>query len=173
MNTRETVAQGIIFHDVLGKCIAGLDQIRKGLSVLGVRDVIEKNKELFKALFCYDQEQLCADALINRLEFDNEQIDTHKATHGFFTKFIKTADKKTLQSFCLYCTGCINLPFSASIKVKYEGDQGFYASTCLYVIRVPTTYSSYDQFHNAIKAVLCSGQSCFFSCIKYDFSFQG
>lgn len=162
MNTRDSVMQSIIFHDVLGKRILALDQIKKGLTMLGVNELLENNIELFKPLFCFEKKMFTSDALLQKLKFVNDDGNSESTnTHAYFLHFIKNASIQTLEKFCLYCTGSACLPFDNCIKITYNGNDGFVASTCLLTLQIPVTYSSKEHFAVALNSILTTEKAAF------------
>ena len=47
--------QSVIVHDVIGKRVAALQQIWKGLKILGFLDVLVENPQLFEVFFIHDE----------------------------------------------------------------------------------------------------------------------
>lgn len=146
--------QGIIFHEELEKRIPALNQIRKGLKLLGVGDMIENNVELFEELFCYKSENFTPESLLNKLAFNENQIQQQPSLHNFFLDFISNATKETLKKFCRYCTGSSCLPISKKIQISYEGCEGFVASTCSFTLDIPVAYKSREEFLVALESVI-------------------
>ena len=146
--------QGIIFHEVLEKRIPALDQIRKGLKLLGVGAAIEENVELFEELFCYQSQHFTPESLLNKLAFDENQIQQHESLHSFFLHFISNATAEKLKKFCKCCTGSSYLPISKQIKINYKGYESFVASTCSFTLDIPVAYKSQDEFLVALESVI-------------------
>jgi len=153
--------QGIIFNNVLGKRIPALDQIRKGLNLYGVRELLENNPSIFRSLFCYDATNLNAESILHRVEFVSDAVEKNKKTHTYFMNFIKCASQSILERFCIFCTGSKSLPLSAKLTVNIEGDKGFYASTCSFTIDIPIGYSCQRDFSESFNAVLNEEKSAF------------
>ena len=57
-DNRDIILQAIMFHEIIGKRTSALNQLRDGLKVLGVLDVIESNPILCAPLFIYQHDSI-------------------------------------------------------------------------------------------------------------------
>lgn len=142
--------QGMIYHHILGKRIPALEELRKGMELYGIRDLIENNKDKFRKYFCC--EELSSSAVIASLNFVNKEDEPH--THSLLVNFLKASNQQYLKKFLLFTTDNKMLPFGKSIKVEYLKKEGFYASTCTLKLDIPTTNQSQSEFNNSLKTVL-------------------
>ena len=66
------VLQSLMFHNILEKKTAILDQFRKGLSILGLLDEIQRKPEMFEECFVY-QGIVSNDSVANSLDFPSSE----------------------------------------------------------------------------------------------------
>lgn len=136
--------QSVILHDVIGKRVAALQQIRKGFKILGFLDVLAENPQLFEIFFIHNEKALSSDLLIEKLKFD-ESKEVSKGTHDFLIKYLAESCSEQLEKFLVFTTGCRALP-QGKIDVKYTDGSSFFASTCLFELHVPTGIQGYADF---------------------------
>lgn len=103
---------------MIGKRIPALQQLRKGMELLQVLEVIEANASLFEPLFVYQHGQLSVETVKAKLKFDKTK-DDHAHLHQFFMRFLQNANFKELESFWIFCRGSRQLP-SCDIHVSYK-----------------------------------------------------
>jgi len=72
------VAQSLITFNVLTKNVVLLDQMRKGLSTLGLLKEIEKNPTLFEHFFVHQGSQLTPDYVKELLNFGTSGLEDMK-----------------------------------------------------------------------------------------------
>lgn len=155
--------QGIIFQEVLGKRVLALEQLRNGLNLLGVADLLRLNSDLLKPLFVFDESSITHEQLVEKIKFDKVSKDEHGETHSWFLDFLRNCTKANLQNFMVFCTGSKFLPVNQTIKVKYSNSEGFVSSTCLYTLTTPASYESEEEFRNSFNTVLETGKMAFTS----------
>ena len=153
--------QSVILHDVIGKRVAALQQIRKGLNILGFLDVLTENPQLFEVFFIHDEKALSSDLLIEKLKFD-ESKELNKGTHNFLIKFLLESCCDNLEKFLVFTTGCRALP-QGKIVVKYTAGSSFFASTCLFELHVPTGIQDYAYFKICLDSMLLGSGKAFTS----------
>ncbi len=153
--------QSLIYLDVIGKQIVALEQIRKGLRILGVLDVIERNPVMFEPLFTYNESILDAEVVLSKLQFMGVNDDSHQ-TYSFVLRFLREASSKEFDSFVQFCTGCKVLPMQ-KIKVLFCKEPAIFASTWLLQITLPMGFQKYTEFNTAIKSVICDSGVAFTS----------
>ena len=100
--------QAIIFHEVIGKRIPALHQIRTGLKLFNVLQMIIDHEELFEPLFVYNEENILSFSQIKAmLQFnfpDNQKIKE------FLLRYLEEASVEKMESFLKFCTGSTALP---------------------------------------------------------------
>eukprot|EP00794_Sanderia_malayensis_P004248 gene4248-4813_t len=148
--------QSLIYHDVIGKRVAALEQMRKGLKMLGVLQVVQSNPQIFEPLFVFREKQITADTLQEKLSFPNLNTDYQDA-YNHFIRYLKNASSKELEMFVQFCTGSKMLPMQR-IKVLFGGNSGFFSSTCLLQITIPAGFKSYEEFSVAVHSVVCESK---------------
>lgn len=120
--------QSLVYQDVIGKRIVALQQIRKGMEILGFLDVLAKNADLFEPLFVYKADQLTFNVIAEKLSFP-ELNEEHRKVHDYLMRFLEEADTNKLEIFIHFCTGCKVLPFQ-KIRVVFFSQP---CRSCIYV----------------------------------------
>ena len=141
----------LLFHEVIGKRTSALNQLRDGLKLLGVLDVIENNPKLCEPLFVYDESSLTPTTLKSILRFDNcpDEVKQH------VLQYVTTSSKKNLENFVKFVTGGSVLPTSISIKMSdHDKAEGIFASTCSKEIVLPTVLKDYSELSELLDSVL-------------------
>lgn len=153
ISNRGKIMQSIVFNDCIGKRISSLEQMRKGLRLFGVLDIVANNEELFESLFVYKDSQLTMDLLMQQVTFEieGEEDEKIKNVKEKFTKYLEKADRKKLEEFLLYCTGSKLLPLQ-KIRVKFAEGDGIVGSTCLMELTLPLALD--DNFAVAFDCLL-------------------
>eukprot|EP00112_Aurelia_sp_Birch-Aquarium-sp1_P013576 Seg2884.1 transcript_id=Seg2884.1/GoldUCD/mRNA.D3Y31 product="G2/M phase-specific E3 ubiquitin-protein ligase" protein_id=Seg2884.1/GoldUCD/D3Y31 len=144
--------QYIMLHDVIGKRVAALEQIRKGLQMLGSLDVMMKNPAIFESFFVYKETDLSADLLLEKLRFDVFQDEVPKVK-GFLLRYIEEACQIDLERLLVFVTGCKSLP-SKKIDVKVCDETGFFASTCMLQLKIPSGFENFSDFKDGLNVMI-------------------
>ena len=155
MTNRDHLLQAILFHDVVGKRLPSLLQLRKGLKLLGVLEVIEQNPDLLQPYFVYSEGLLCSKSLLEKLVFEESSKCLNQTTHEFFLRFIESASTATLEALLILCHGSKLLPIT-EITVSYSSTIGFAVSTCLLTLSI-IAFATYEEFVTGINIVLTWG----------------
>lgn len=132
-----------------------MDQLRKGLSTLGLLHEMEKDPNKFEKLFVHEEESISSTYVKGLLKIEEACKD--KIQVQMLYKFIENADQKELATFLAFLTGSSTSTGSflnGCIKVSIENIQGFFASTCMLELNLPSHIESYSHFENSIRAVL-------------------
>ena len=160
MSTRDAIMQQMIFNDVIAKRVAVLNQLRNGLKLMGLLDMICRNRELFEPLFVYKKNSLSVEKLLTHIDFDITK-DEFPVCHGFFLNFLKTLDIEKIEQFLIFATGCRLLPTN-KINVKFaKGLSGVGTSTCLLNITVPADIKTNEAFNEVMTAALTVSSKAF------------
>ena len=118
------IAQNIMTHFVLFKRKVVMDQLRKGLELMGVLDQIKNHPDFYSQLLTAAS-SFTSLQLIDTLCFEDNPtlvlVDNLK-------RFINQADAQTLKSVVRYVTGSIYLP-RKSVSVTFSERNGFFVST--------------------------------------------
>ena len=147
--------QTLILHNTIIKHKAAMDQLRKGLSTLGLLHEIEKDPTKFEKLFVHEEESISSLYVKGLLKIEEASRD--KVQLQMLYKFIENADQKELATLLAFLTGSSSSIGSFSngcIKVSVESIQGFFASTCMLELSIPSHIESYSHFESSIRAVL-------------------
>ena len=152
------VLQSLMLHDVLVKRKSILDQLRKGLSTLGVLAEIEYNPSLFEEFFVH-QGGLSNDFVLNCLHFQDscKQNVIEDRVYQMLQTFVKNLSVDELKNFLKLVTGTSEvsmstLPHRISVSC-YSGDSIF-ASTCLLELKLPNHFPNYASFDSAMRTVI-------------------
>ena len=146
-------------HEVILKHKAALDQMRKGLSILGLLEEIEKSPEKFQNLFIHKDSEINAEFIISLLRLPNTGTPIVKDVIEMLLSFIKNAKKEVLCQFLCFVTGCKSN--TSALKpgcndVSVEDIPDIFASTCVLELKLPLHFNSTEQFKACINAVIDS-----------------
>ena len=130
----------IIFHEVIAKRSAALDQLREGMRDLGVLDAISENPEIFLPLFVYSEENISFINVKGIIKFD-ASCSADTADHVI--RCLTSMTKDSLENFVVFCTGSKFLP-NQPITIKSAEGEGIFASTCLYEVIIPTQIETFE-----------------------------
>ena len=155
MNNRDLIIQSIIYHDVIGKRVPSLQQLRNGLKMLGVLELIINNPDIFEPLFVYREGHLNATSLKEKLEFDERNKMDNEDTHKFLMRYLEEATVDSLEDFLILCHGSKLLPIT-EITVSYGSTPGFAISTCLQQLSIPV-FKKYEDFVAGMNIMVASG----------------
>ena len=75
MTTKNEIVQGIIFHELIGKRKAPMDQLCHGLERFQVLECIRRNPTVFEPVFVYMEEQ---EPFTSVFEIDESILDEQK-----------------------------------------------------------------------------------------------
>ena len=152
------VLQSLMLHDILVKRKSILDQLRKGLSTLGVLAEIEYNPSLFEQFFV-NQGGLSTDFVLNCLHFQDscQRNVIDDGVYQMLQTFVKSLSVVEVKNFLKFVTGTSEvsmstLPHHISVSC-YSGDSIF-ASTCLLELKLPNHFSNYSSFDSAMRTVI-------------------
>ena len=100
------MAQSLITFNVLTKNVVLLDQMRKGLSTLGLLKEIEKNPTLFEHFFVHQGSQLTPDYVKELLNFGTSGLEdeTNSTLEQLLTTFIDGCNEE-LSDLLAFVTG--------------------------------------------------------------------
>jgi hypothetical protein len=147
--------QTLILHATIIKHKAALDQLRKGLSNLGLLNEIEKKPDKFKRFFLHEEEKISPLYVKGLLIVEDASIGKPQVEMLF--KYIENASTENLAALLAFLSGSrsgIGSFSNRCIKVSVEDIQGFFASTCILLFHIPSTITTYEMFENSINAVL-------------------
>ena len=102
--------QNLVYHDAIGKRFVALEQIRKGMKLAGVLDVVSHNIDLFEPMFVYNKQQITPSLLLEKIVFPEETEESQIAWQ-YLTHYIEEAERNTLDEILVFCTGCKMLPY--------------------------------------------------------------
>lgn len=144
--------QSLIYHDAIGKRVVALEQIRKGMGLLGVLEVVSHNVNLFEPLFVYNEQQITSTLVLEKILFP-EATEENKLARQYLIHYIEESKRKTLEEFLVFCTGCRMLPWQ-KINVYFKVGDGVMISTCAYRLTLPLVFQNYSDFKIKVDCVL-------------------
>lgn len=146
-----------MFHEVISKRTSALNQLRDGLKILGVLEVIENNPSLCLPLFTYETDSLTAEKVGNVLRFDdscsNEMIQ-------YVLKYLTLYQEKDIEKFVKFVTGATILPATIHVKVDDKSD-GVFASTCSNEITLPKNIEQFEKLRELLDTIIMTGGKSF------------
>ncbi|XP_068745516.1 G2/M phase-specific E3 ubiquitin-protein ligase-like isoform X6 [Montipora capricornis] len=129
------VLQKLILHSTV------FDQFRKGISIVGLLNEIEKNTEKFEPVFVHHSQTISPTFVKKLLKLPDESLDASvKSAVKMLCEFIDTASLDDLSDFLVFTTGSkVNTGSMrpGCIKVSVDGTEGFFASTCSFELKIP------------------------------------
>ena len=150
------VLQSLMLHNILVKKKAILDQFRKGLSILGLLDEIQRKPEMFEECFVY-QGIVSNDSVASSLHFPASEDKNAQSVFQLLQTFIKNCDADGLDDFLRFVTGtrCSAKSILARrITVSCESTNSIFASTCLLELKLPNHFRNYAEFEAAMHSVI-------------------
>lgn len=149
--------QCLIIHDTILKHKPTVDQLRKGLSILGFLKELEKAPAKFEHFFVHSGDDISSDYIKSLFKLPvSTDVQVNNVVQMLY-RFVEDATKEDLSKFLCFITGsrsstsCL-VPGSISISVV-DADSIF-ASTCILELKLPSTFSHYSHFKCAIRAML-------------------
>ena len=154
---KDEIMQCLIIHDTILKHKAIVDQLRKGLSILGFLNELEKAPAKFEHFFVHSGDDVSSDYLKSLFKPPvSVDVQVNNVVQMLY-RFIDNATKEDLSKFLCFITGsksstsCL-IPGSISISVV-DADSIF-ASTCTLELKLPCSFFDYSHFECAIRAML-------------------
>ena len=151
--------QSLLVHEVILKHKTALDQMRKGLSILGLLilgllEEIEKSREKFQSYFVHEDDDVDADFMVSLLRLPDASSPSVQNVVQVLLSFIKDAKKEALRQFLCFVTGCR----SGCVDVRVSDVPKTFASTCALELQLPLHFSSctFERFEACINAVIGS-----------------
>ena len=143
--------QSLVYHDAIGKRFVALEQIQKGMKLMGVLDVVSHNIDLFEPMFVYNEQQVTSSLLLDKITF-SEEIEKSQIAGQYLTCYIE-AERNILDEILVFCPGYKMLPFQ-KISVYFKLGDGAAVSTCVYRLTLPLVYLNYNDFKVKIDCIL-------------------
>lgn len=155
------IAQSLILTHVLTKNISLLDQVRKGLSILGLLEAMEDRPHLFEPFFVYQGERVTPEYVKDLVQIVANSDDRSVAIRCEFLlkSFIDSCTEDGLSSFLAFATGShfqTSSLVTGSIHVYFTDMPVIFASTCLMEVKIPTYFANQSQnvFNTAMEAIV-------------------
>ena len=116
--------QAIIFHELIGKRKAAMDQLCDGLERFQVLECIRKNPTVLEPVFVYIEEQ---EPFISVFEIDESVVDEQKQN---IYEYLPKADATTQQKILFFSTGSNVRPYlHKKGKVKAANSDAIFDGT--------------------------------------------
>ena len=173
------LVNGIIFKAIL-------DQFRKGLSILGFLDKLEKSPKMFEHYFLHQGEEVTAEFVRGLLKTPDAIGQEHAKVVQMLLTFIENTSTSTLADFLYFATGSrsrtsVFLP--GSVTVSVADTDSIFAATCLLSLKLPSSFSNYDKFKSSmmqprtqahfLKRILYLIQRCIYRSVQKSTSYPG
>ena len=146
-----------MLHNILVKKKAILDQFRKGLSILGLLDEIQRKPEMFEECFLY-QGIVSNDSVASSLHFPASEDKNAQRVFQLLQTFIKNCNADGLDDFKRFVTGTrcsAKSILPRRITVSCENTNSIFASTCLLELKLPNHSRNYAyEFETAMYSVI-------------------
>jgi len=129
------VVQSLVIHESLIKHKVVLDQFRKGLTLLGLLEEIEKEPRKFEHLFVHQKGQIHRDFVQSLIRLpDSTNPSIVNVTQMLLpVSFISTANEDVLCKLLGFITGCKSVTAAlrpGCIRITVEDTPNIFASTC-------------------------------------------
>lgn len=128
----------MMVYDIFVRRKESLDQIRRGLKILGILDIITNNSESMTRYFVPSKQQLVPKDVIDRLLFEE---DTSSDERSLITGAIESFDHAMLQKLLFYVSGTklmLQLYPSKKINIKFKSTDAIVGGTCDFGLTLPS-----------------------------------
>ena len=145
----------MMIYDILVKRKTSLDQLRTGLGILGVLEIIQRHSDSMSRYFVCRKVEMKASDLIEKLEFDP---DTPPLNQSLLVEVLSGYDNDMIEKLLMYISG-VNDVFSLypnqKIKVKFtKNSDSFLGGTCDFLLNLPLQVHDIDLMKAALEAVI-------------------
>lgn len=154
---KEEVVQCLVLHDTILKHKVILDQLRKGLSILGLQQELEKAPAKFEHFFVHSDKEVSAAYVKALLKPPISEDALVNNVVQMLYSFIQNASKDDLLDFLCFTTGSrssTSIFVPGSITVSVGNTEGIFAATCTLELKLPTGFSSYSQFETILRGMI-------------------
>lgn len=134
-----------------------LDQLRKGLSILGLQNELEKAPGKFEHLFVHKDDEVSAAYVKELLRPPTSSDAQVQQVVQMLYAFLQNSSKDDLLDFLCFVTGSrssTSMFVPGSIRLSVGDTEGIFASNCTLELKLPSSFSSYSQFESTMKVVL-------------------
>ena len=119
---------------------------------------IEKHPDLFEHLFVDKVGNVTSDFVKNLLQLPGEDSSSaSKRSIQMLLSFLDNAEVSDLKDFLQFVTGSCPVTSKMApgcIRVSCVDTESFFASTCLWELKIPTNFSNLAHFDGALRAVI-------------------
>ena len=155
-STKEKIIQSMMIFDILAKRKASLDQIRAGLEILGVLGAISNNPDSMSRYFLFQEVDVKPENLLEKISYEDGTPEEKK---NMFEDVVKSFDGKMIEKFVVFVSGVNNmfkLFRDDKIKVKFSNTSSIFASTCDFLLVVPSSIDDSVLLKAALASVIDS-----------------
>ena len=165
MSTKGKIIQSIVMYEVISKRKMALDQLRKGLTTLGVLDEMSKHPHLFENVFTFKPVELTPTTVKDCLKYPDELSKQAQDTKMMMTRFVDQLSSARLMQFMQYCTGSKTMPSVQNfvINVNFHSESYISSSTCTFTLLLPDHFPSYGLFELSLDSAFSSSGKSFTS----------
>jgi len=145
-----------MLHNILVKKKAILDQFRKGLSILGLLNEIQREPEMFKECFVY-QGVVTNDSVDSSLYFPPSEDKNAQRVFHMLQTFVKNCNANGLDDFLRFVSGtrcAAKSILPRRVTVSCESTNSIFASTCLMELKLPNYFRNYAESEAAMHSVI-------------------
>ena len=165
MSAKGKIIQSIVMYEVISKRKMALDQLRNGLTTLGVLDEMSKHPNLFERVFTFKPVKLTPATVKDCLKYPNELSDRAQESKMMMTRFVNQSSSARLMQLMQYCTGSKMMPSvqNFAINVNFHAENYISSSTCTFTLLMPDHFPSYGLFELSLNSAFCSSGKSFTS----------
>lgn len=144
----------MMVHDIFVRRKESYDQIRRGLKILGILDIVTDNTESMKRYFVPSKQQLVPTDVIDRLQFEE---NTSSDKRNLITEAIESFDHSMLQKLLFYVSGTklmLQLYPSKKIDISFKSTDAIVGDTCAFGLILPLGVDDPAFMKTAIESII-------------------
>jgi len=165
MSSKGKIIQSVVMYEVISKRKMALDQLRKGLTTLGVLDEMSKHPYLFENVFTFRPVELTPTTVKDCLKYPDELSEQAQDTKMMMIRFVDQSSSARLMQSMQYCTGSKTMPSDQNfeINVNFHSESYISSSTCTFTLLLPDHFPSYGLFELSLDSAFSSSGKSFTS----------
>jgi len=166
MSSKGKIIQSVVMYEVISKRKMALDQLRKGLTTLGVLDEMSKHPYLFENVFTFRPVELTPTTVKDCLKYPDELSEQAQDTKMMMMiRFVDQSSSARLMQSMQYCTGSKTMPSvqNFEINVNFHSESYISSSTCTFTLLLPDHFPSYGLFELSLDSAFSSSGKSFTS----------
>lgn len=165
MSTKGKIVQSVVMYEVISKRKMALDQLRKGLTTLGVLDEMSKHPRLFESVFTFKPVELTPATVKECLKYPDELSNQEQDVKMMMTTYVDQSPSARLMHLMQYCTGSKMMPSvqNFAINVNFHSESYISSSTCTFSLLIPNCFTTYELFELSLDSAFSSSGKSFTS----------